>query len=182
MMLSESLDLSTSDFLFQRGNRSSQLPNLSRGKVERQIYLRCHNGLGSTLMANKKAIIELGSFDEKLFRFEDWDLMIRMASSGFRYRHISRPLSMVMRNPNDNWMLAEDALKNVLAKHANLSSWKKAQFTSGYFYEKATIRLRTRNYQKTIYYAVLSISFWPPQLFYMVNRLRNKSIKGHLPN
>ena len=73
-----SSNTSSTLFNFVKNGKTSERPILiSNTKSDDSDFLRCHLGLGSTLIISSRVFNTLGGFDTNLMRFEDWDFAIR---------------------------------------------------------------------------------------------------------
>ena len=75
-----------------------------------------------TLIVRKELLVEVGNFDVRLRRFQDWDLAIRLAAVS-RILYISEPLCYVTLSSDSltrNYSAGLDARRVLLKKHSKL--------------------------------------------------------------
>jgi teichuronic acid biosynthesis glycosyltransferase TuaG len=173
------LDVSTSDFYFKRPSRLYAVPQSKNGAVEKGIFLRSHNGTGSTLIIKNSAFKFVGYFNPKLFRFEDWDFMMRLKKTNLVWAHFNIPLSLVQRIPNSNWSLARKSLALLREFNPAVTRLERIQFRSGLHFETATIDFRENLLFGFIFHFSISILLWPPQLIYILNQ-NLKKLRGRV--
>lgn len=171
IMQEHNYDLSTTDYTLVRRHVRYQFPNLKQGKVEKELYLRSHNGVGSTLLIKKDVFESLGGFDPNLLRYEDWDFMIRSKNQKRNFFHVCQSLCVVRREPNENWSNSKLALEIMFSSHDSLSGIKKWQFKSGVFFEKAVHDAREKKYLNTLLKLFISTSCWPTQFGYVLRMI-----------
>lgn len=76
-------------------------------------------GGSSTLMISKRLLENIGLFDEKLQRHQDWDLMVRVANSG-TVGYLDEQLVKKHDTPTPGYDTYHEAKKQFLEKHAKL--------------------------------------------------------------
>jgi len=66
-----------------------ELPQYAHdGWMAKDLFLECRGVNTSTLVVRREALERVGSFDEELFRAQDWDLMLRLAEA---YEYVRVP-------------------------------------------------------------------------------------------
>ena len=110
-------------FIRKVGSKELIVPPPSVKKTEGYIYrelLKHVNFIGTpTAVVRKKAIKEVGGFDERFPRLQDWDLFLRLAKK-YRFKFIKKPYLIaydVPENISSNPMALIKALKLLLGKH-----------------------------------------------------------------
>lgn len=132
-------------FNFVKNDRTSLRPILiSTSKSDDSNFLRCHLGLGSTLVISSHVFNTLGGFDENLMRFEDWDFAIRHRLEFGPIYLCEHSLTSVNRIPNRNWTNAGSALTKIEHKYLNKLGENNRAFRSGVAFERIVIAWRSR--------------------------------------
>ena len=77
-------------------NARGNLVNIRSCEIEKPIFnkLMINNYIGtaSSVMVERTVLKEVGYFDESLQSCQDWDMWLRMAKNGYKYKCISEPL------------------------------------------------------------------------------------------
>jgi glycosyltransferase involved in cell wall biosynthesis len=159
---------SSTFFDFVKNGRSSLRPVLiSNSKSDDSDYLRCHLGLGSTLIISSHVFNELGGFDPNLKRFEDWDFAIRHRLKFGPINLCEQSLTSVNRIPNRNWENADSALSIIEKKYLNTLGQNSRAFRSGIAFERIVIAWRSRQIALAGIYLLQTIALDQRQLRYM---------------
>ena len=173
------LESSTTNFSLVKGEESRSRPLGVRKTKPPSSYLRCHLGMGSTLIIKRALLLELECFDKKLFRFEDWDLVIRLEQRNHIIRILKVALSVVHRIPSKNWNLASEALNLLKAKHRQRSIQNQIELQSGIFLERSVILFRNHHYFRglvnLVFSGVMSYKNGLYILLLLKERLSNKT-------
>lgn len=177
-MEENSYSLSTTDFRVA-DSVSARTWNIHNGNyTKKDIQRRCHIGFGSTAMIRKNHIGQSTLFDETLFRFEDWDFMIRSLNSSIKYGNLGITLTVVNRLPSKNWKLAKSALLVFKEKHKNSDTWNQ-HLASGIYLEKAVIQFRGRNPLFVVNIFLSILKDFRQVAFYLRNfKVRLKDLNG----
>lgn len=101
----------------------------------------CHVSPGTTLLAKRDLLMEMGGYDESLLRLEDWDLLLRVALAGHPAGYLDEPLGIIVRGlspPADRVM---SSLSRLRTKHAPVvealgESWAR-RFAAALDFERA---------------------------------------------
>jgi glycosyltransferase involved in cell wall biosynthesis len=71
------------------------VPDWTPETFARQQLFGCTCGPGTTLLCRREVFTDIGPFDEKLRRLEDWDWILRLAARGYRLAGSPRVLARV---------------------------------------------------------------------------------------
>lgn len=77
----------------------------------------CHVSPGSTMVAEKVILEQLGGYDATLERLEDWDLLLRMAQAGIVIGYLPVALSVIERSESPDRGLVQASIDMIEAKH-----------------------------------------------------------------
>lgn len=87
---------------------------------QRRLALGCDMRPGSTLLARRQVFEQVGLMDEDLRRFEDWDWMLRYATSGARVLILSEPMAHIYNVRGRLGIQSEKSALHFLNKHRTL--------------------------------------------------------------
>ena len=74
-----------------------------------ELQIRCELGNGTTLLAKRSCLQEIGPLDEQLQMYEDWDWMLRFTRR-FAYTVVTEPLARVhVSGEREAWAFARSA-------------------------------------------------------------------------
>lgn len=97
-----------------------RISDKSRLAGEVQLALSRGNFISTQTVILRKACLEsVGGFDERLARFQDWDLWLRIAGN-YQVEFIDQPLVKVIPSPDRisiNWQAMLEAFEIILAKY-----------------------------------------------------------------
>jgi hypothetical protein len=144
----------------------------------------CYTSPGSTLIATRNILLEIGGYDVQFARYEDWDLLLRLAGAspegvGFiddalATIHVERKIS------SDAWLSALDML---LEKHGeSIKNQHKAllrKFRSGIHFNRASAFASRRAWRAMFTelaksMTIMPIGNWPVRVI-LAERLRTTS-------
>lgn len=153
---------------YEHVNENVQLIRTNQARISPAlVQQRCHLGLGSTLVADRSKLLELGGFNEQLLRFEDWDLAIRIFEAGYNLEITSECLATVDRTPKSYWSKSEIYLdKFSLINRNYLTHSARRRVLSGIFLEKGVIKKRSGKPLSAVYYSVISLGLSPTQILF----------------
>jgi glycosyltransferase involved in cell wall biosynthesis len=113
--------------LFSEGDRSYYIPHAELSKLDGDMsreMLRLNATSTQTLLIRKSVLAKSGLFDISLKRFQDWDLMIRVAQIT-RFIFLPEPMVVIFATPgNISSVVQNDAISRarILEKYADIFS------------------------------------------------------------
>ncbi len=159
---------SSTFFNFVKNGRISlrpiMIPNSKSGDSD---FLRCHLGLGSTLIISSHVFNKLGGFDSNLMRFEDWDFAIRHRLEFGPIYLCEESLTNVNRMPNRNWKNSGSALSKIEQKYSVTLKENSRAFRSGVAFERIVIAWRSRQLTLAGIYLLQAVTLDQRQLRYI---------------
>jgi glycosyltransferase involved in cell wall biosynthesis len=179
-MLANKIQASTTNFLFQDGVKSRVFPEQSPDQVKRDLLRRCHCGPGSTLVIEKKIVLELGNFSTDLERYEDWLFMINLKLKKYSYEHFDKVTAIVHRIDN-SWKNNETAIHHLNRKLSAFEWTTSTEISNGILFEKAVNFKRSKNYPQTLFTIIQWIAGYPPNICYLLGRIKFRLIHRFLP-
>jgi len=137
-------------YLHKDGRELTISLRLSSEQFRREILFGCTISPGTTLVIDRQVFSELGGFDERLRRLEDWDWLLRF-SKCYDVTFIAEPLAdvyLTTRKPLPKGNTTDpvrDAIRDIGVKHLPLmASWtKKLQLRSSLLVEEAAALYRS---------------------------------------
>ena len=156
----------TSYLLRKRGDEFEKVINAENSDKPLNFLWGCTLGPGTTLIASRGCFEQVGLFDERLERLEDWDWMLR-CSQQYRVYSLSRPLARVYYSPDtaDPVQVTKALQQIYMARYKYGLKWVAPsdllKFYSTIFLERAGIHYRARHILRAIYYTTLSFFIYP---------------------
>ena len=131
----ENVDLVFSSFYKTSSKNEEKIQNINKEKIKVEIFpnkkikndeilkvLLYRNVITTQVLFGKKMVFEKEKFDNKITRFQDWDLMIRVASK-FKVFHLDKPL-LYMFIQNDSitksYKKGYESLELIYKKYENM--------------------------------------------------------------
>lgn len=85
----------------------------------RDLVWGCHIAPGSTMVADRAVLLRLSGYDQRLVRFEDWDLLLRAAKSGITVGYLREPLARLSGSVKPGHSIVMESLARMREKHQN---------------------------------------------------------------
>ena len=160
---------------------------LSSAQFRREILFGCTISPGTTLVIDRQVFSELGGFDERLRRLEDWDWLLRF-SECYDVTFIAEPLADVYLTtrkllPKGNTAdPVRDAIRDIGVKHLpHMAPWtKKLQLRSSLLVEEAAALYRNDRLVAASLVVLAALIIYPARNASFFRTLW-RSVAGRLP-
>ncbi len=127
---------------------------------------------GSTLLINKNILKKIGGYNIKYKRIEDWEIFIRILSSGYRVGFFQNSTTKIISSNNVTISNLEYYCKMLLKDSKEVLSFLNPKYLTtlkaGVFFELSVTSWKMHKYTKSIFYLLKSFYYKP---------LNNYSIK-----
>ena len=133
----------------------------------------CYQSPGSTMVVRRSVFLEVGHFDERLRRLEDWDWLLR-ATRTRSVRNVRGSLSVIHPSgaPPHDQTLESLAIIEQRINEWNLRPGQRRKFASALAYERAAVYFANRMWGNALYWLRRSLQ---SSLRYRVYRMIWKS-------
>lgn len=157
----------TGYYLHKGGRELTIIPNLPPGTFRFNILFGCAISPGTTLLVKRKVFDEIGLFDERLRRLEDWDWLLRYAQH-YDIVFVPEPLANIYLRPlkvdeQANPDPVFEAIERIKGKHLPLqpSRMDRRQLASSLLVEKAAHLFRSGRALQAGFYIVAAFMYFP---------------------
>lgn len=165
-MQDEGLSLSCTNYLLKNPAGNDRGHNLIQDKIleKDEVFWGCYLCPGSTLVAKKALFHEIGFFDEKLKRLEDWDWFIRIGRK-HRIGNMRELLSVIQVLDYPDPELVTNATELIKAKYIQngdmLTDKQKRMVLAALYVEQAKMAWVRRDYLLMTVRLLRSLSIAP---------------------
>ena len=155
--------------LYKYGRKLTINLKLSPDNFRREILFGCSISPGTTLMVDRRMFNddEIGKFDERLRRLEDWDWLLRFAMR-YEMEFLPEPLAdvyvtdMQASQMKMQFNLVIDALDRISRKHLpHLKGMERLQLRSSLLVEKAAMLYRVSKPLSAVVFVLASGFIYP---------------------
>jgi glycosyltransferase involved in cell wall biosynthesis len=155
-------------YILHKGDRELTIcPRPRPGRFRTEIAFGCAISPGTTLLIDRSVFDDVGLFDEKLRRLEDWDWLLRFAET-YDIVFVPRPLATVYSHAWDDSAVPKEAdtvlqaIRRISTKHVpRFRGLRLRQFRSTLFLETAARMYRKRRPARACYYVLASLAVYP---------------------
>jgi hypothetical protein len=157
-------DVSCTSYLLERSKGDVVVsPHYHSGPLGlTDLVWGCFVSPGSTLLGKRSVFQEVGALDVSLRRFEDWDWLMRFASTGRRLGFLAEPLARVEPSAGADKATVFAALGQIRERHlGRLSGQQRRNFKAAYHMERAAALLRSGSKASAASELAMSIGLSP---------------------
>lgn len=120
---------------------------------------------GSTLIVSADCFAEIGLFDTRFQRLEDWDWLLRYTKKNYKIGIVNKPLTIIHETLSPGFEATMNSIEMLSVKHLSLDSTRNwvhfVKLYSGIFTEKSAAYYRRRRIFKACLFALAALSVYP---------------------
>ena len=140
-------------------------PDWSAENFRRHQLLGCTCGPGTTLLCRREIFSDVGPFDEKLRRLEDWDWLLRLAAKDYRLLGSPTVLARVHVGTNAARRDVDAALERIRTRHhpavTREGTTSRRIFEGSLHLERAAAAFGDKAYARAAAAILCSIFYYP---------------------